>query len=38
MKINHDILNDVIYKYAEFYYEILWIVGYTKITKSDKKL
>jgi hypothetical protein len=36
MKINQDIVNDVIYKYAKFYYEILCIVGYTKITKSGK--
>jgi hypothetical protein len=36
MKINQDKLNDFIYKYANFYYEILCIVGYTKITKSDK--
>jgi hypothetical protein len=36
MKINEDIVNDVIYKYAKFYYKILCIVGYTKITKSSK--
>jgi hypothetical protein len=36
MKINLYISNDVIYKYANFYYEILYIVGYIKITKSDK--
>jgi hypothetical protein len=31
MKINLDIVNDV-----TFYYEMICIVGYTKITKSDK--
>jgi hypothetical protein len=36
MKINQDIVNDVIYKYAKFYYKILCIEGYTKITKSSK--
>jgi hypothetical protein len=36
MKINLDIVNDVIYKYANIDYEILCIMGYTKITKSDK--
>jgi hypothetical protein len=36
MKINQDIVNDVIYKYAKFYYKILCIVGYAKITKSGK--
>jgi hypothetical protein len=36
VKINQDIVNDVIYKYAKFYYEILCIVGYTKIRKFDK--
>jgi hypothetical protein len=36
MKINQDIVNDVIYTYAEIYYKILCIVIYTKITKSDK--
>jgi hypothetical protein len=36
MKINQDMINDVIYKYAKFYYEILCIVGYTKLTKSEK--
>jgi hypothetical protein len=33
VKINWDIVNDVIYKYEKFHY---FIVGYTKITKSDK--
>jgi hypothetical protein len=36
MKINKNIVNDVICKYPKFYYEILYIVGYTKITKSAK--
>jgi hypothetical protein len=36
MKINWDIVNDVMYKYENFHYEILFIVEYTKITKSDK--
>jgi hypothetical protein len=36
MKTNLNIVNDVTCKYANFYYEILCIVGYTKITKSDK--
>jgi hypothetical protein len=36
MKINQDIVNDVIYTYAKFYYEFFCIVGYTKITKSGK--
>jgi hypothetical protein len=36
MKINSDIVSVVVYKYAKFYYEILYIVSYTKITKSDK--
>jgi hypothetical protein len=36
MEINQDIVNDVIYKYAKFYYDFFCIVGYTKITKSDK--
>jgi hypothetical protein len=36
MKINQATVNDVIYKYAKFCYEILFIMGYTKITKSDK--
>jgi hypothetical protein len=36
MKINQGTVNHVIYKYVKFYYEILYIVGYTKITKSDK--
>jgi hypothetical protein len=36
MKINQDIVNDVIYKYVKFHYEILCIAGYTKITKFGK--
>jgi hypothetical protein len=36
MQINQDIGNDVICKYAKFYYEILCIVGYTKIKKLIK--
>jgi hypothetical protein len=36
MKINLDIVNDVTYKYAKFYYKIHYIMGYTKVTKSDK--
>jgi hypothetical protein len=36
LKINLDIVNDVNYNHAKNYYEILFIVGYTKITKSDK--
>jgi hypothetical protein len=36
MKINLGIVNDVTYKHAKFYYEILCIVSYTKITKSGK--
>jgi hypothetical protein len=35
-KINLNIVNDVTYKHATFYYKILYIVGYKKITKSDK--
>jgi hypothetical protein len=31
-----DIDKDVTYKYANFYYKILCIVGYTKNKKSDK--
>jgi hypothetical protein len=34
-KINQNIVNDVIYKYVKFYYEILCIVGYI-IKKSSK--
>jgi hypothetical protein len=30
-----DIVNDVTYKHAQFYYKILYIVNYTKITKFD---
>jgi hypothetical protein len=29
-------VNDVIYKYAKFHYEILRIAGYTKITNFGK--
>jgi hypothetical protein len=31
-----NIFNDVTYKNAKFYYKILYIIGYTKITKSNK--
>jgi hypothetical protein len=36
MKINQNIVNDVIYKYAKNYYEIICVMAYTKITKSDE--
>jgi hypothetical protein len=36
MKINLDVVIDVTYKYAKFYYKILCIMGYTKVTKSNK--
>jgi hypothetical protein len=36
MKINLNIVKDVTYKCAKFYYEILYIVGYTKITNLIK--
>jgi hypothetical protein len=36
MKINLDIVNDVTNKNAKFYYEMICIVGYAKIKKSDK--
>jgi hypothetical protein len=36
MKINLGIVNDVTYKHPKCYYEILCIVGYTKITKYDE--
>jgi hypothetical protein len=36
MKINLDIVKDITYKYAKLYYEILCIVGYTKITNLRK--
>jgi hypothetical protein len=36
MTINQDIVNDVICNYAKFYYEIICIAVYTKITKSVK--
>jgi hypothetical protein len=36
MKINLGIVNDVTYKHTKFCYEVLCIIGYTKITKSDK--
>jgi hypothetical protein len=32
MKIYPDIVNDVTYKHAKFYYEIRYIMGYKKIT------
>jgi hypothetical protein len=36
MKINLDMVNDIIYNYVKFYCKILYIMGYTKITRSDK--
>jgi hypothetical protein len=36
MKITIKIVNDVTYKHAKFYYKILYIVGYIKVTKSNK--
>jgi hypothetical protein len=36
MKINLDIGNDVTYKHVKFYYEILCIIGYTKIQNLIK--
>jgi hypothetical protein len=36
MKTNVDIFNDVTYKHAKKLYEILFIVGYTKMKKSAK--
>jgi hypothetical protein len=36
MKINKDTVDDVICKHAKKNYEILCIVSYRKITKSDK--
>jgi hypothetical protein len=36
MEINLDIVINRTYKLAKFYYEILYIIGFTKITKSDK--
>jgi hypothetical protein len=36
MKMKWDMVNDVTYKYAKFCYEIICIVGYIKIKKSDK--
>jgi hypothetical protein len=36
MKINLDVVNNVTYKHAKYYYKILCVVGYTKIIKSDK--
>jgi hypothetical protein len=36
VKINPDIVNDVTCRHEIFYYKILCIVIYTKITKSDK--
>jgi hypothetical protein len=36
MKLNLHTANDVIYKYAKLYYKILCIMGYTKITLSNK--
>jgi hypothetical protein len=36
MKINLDIVNNVIYKYAKFYYDFFLYCGLHKITKFDK--
>jgi hypothetical protein len=36
MKINIDIVNDVICKHTKFHYKILYIMSYIKITKSHK--
>jgi hypothetical protein len=36
MKLDQDMVNDMIYKYAKFYYKILCIMGYTKITNYGK--
>jgi hypothetical protein len=36
MKINLNIVKDVTYKCAKFYYEILYIMGYTKIINLIK--
>jgi hypothetical protein len=36
MKINLDRVNDITYKHAKFYYEVIYIRGYTKIINSDK--
>jgi hypothetical protein len=36
MKTNLDIVNMVTYKHANFQYEILYIMGYTKITNYGK--
>jgi hypothetical protein len=38
IKINMYIVNDITYKQAKFHYKILYIVGYTKITNSDKNV
>jgi hypothetical protein len=35
MKIDLDIVNDVTYKHVNFLYGILYIVGYTKMKKSE---
>jgi hypothetical protein len=31
-----DVVNDVTYKHVKCYYEILYIMGYTNITKSSQ--
>jgi hypothetical protein len=36
MKINLYIVNDVTYKHTNFYYKILYIVGYSKIKNLIK--
>jgi hypothetical protein len=36
MKINLDIINDVTYEHANFQCEIICIMGYTIMTKSNK--
>jgi hypothetical protein len=33
MKINLDMVNEVTYKFAKLYYEIPYVVDYTKIIK-----
>jgi hypothetical protein len=36
MKISQNVVNDVTYKNTKFQYEILYIMGYTKITNYGK--
>jgi hypothetical protein len=33
-----NIVNDITYKHAEVNYEILYIIGHTKISKSDENM